>query len=252
METQRAAQAFRAVRRHLRLRQADVAARAGVSQQHVSDLERGQISAMSVEDVGRLCEALDIRAVLTVSWRGGQLDRLLDEGHAALAGACASMLAPLGWEVLSEVTFSVYGERGSIDLLAWHAATRTLLVIEIKAEITSVEETLRRHDTKVRLASRIGRERFGVTPAAVGRLLVVADSSANRSRVSRQSALLDGPYPLRGISLRRWLSSPIGPGGGLLFLHTARSGATRLRPQRVRLARVPGTADGGGTGRPPR
>jgi hypothetical protein len=40
------------------------------------------------------------------------------------------------------VTFSIYGERGSIDLLAWHSETRTLLVVELKSELTSIEETL--------------------------------------------------------------------------------------------------------------
>jgi hypothetical protein len=55
----------------------------------------------------------------------------------------------------------VFGERGSIDLLAWHESSRTLLVIELKTELTSVEETLRRHDSKVRLAPGIARERFG-------------------------------------------------------------------------------------------
>ena len=247
MEIQHAARAFRAVRLHLRLRQADVAARAGVSQQHVSDLERGHLGAMNTDEVARLFEALDIRAVLAVSWRGGELDRLVDERHAAVGGACADLLRPHGWEVLSEVTFSVYGERGSIDLLAWHQATRTLLIIEIKSEITSAEETLRRHDVKVRLAPRICRERFGADPLAVARLLVVADSSANRARVARLEPLLAGAYSLRGAPLRRWLASPAGPLGGLLFLNTAGGGGKKLRPLRVRSKGPLRTARGGVT-----
>ena len=201
---------------------------------------------MTVDDVGRMFDALDVRAVLSVQWRGGELDRLLDEGHAAVGGACAELLRPLGWEVLSEVTFSEYGERGSIDLLAWHAATRTLLVIEIKTAITSAEETLRRHDVKVRLAPRICRERFGAAPQAVGRLLVLADTSANRVRVARLGPLIDGAYPIRGRTLRNWLARPAGSVGGLLYLNTAPSGATRLRPKRVRSARALDTARGGG------
>ena len=55
-------------------------------------------------------------------FRGADLDRLLDEGHAALVGAVASRLASLGWEVRPEVSFAVYAERGSIDLVEWHAA----------------------------------------------------------------------------------------------------------------------------------
>ena len=43
--------------------------------------------------------------------------------------AVAGWLSRYGWTVLPEVTYSVYGERGSIDLVAWHADTRTLLTL---------------------------------------------------------------------------------------------------------------------------
>ena len=247
MDLQRAALAFRAVHQHRRLRQKDVAAQAQVSQQHVSDLERGRLGTMAVNELDRLFEALDIRSVLTVTWRGGDLDRLLDEGHAAVCTACAELLRRSGWEVLTEVTFSIYGERGSIDLFAWHAATRTLLVIEIKTEITSAEETFRRLDVKVRLAPRICRERFGVSRAVVGRMLVVADTSANRARVGRLGTLLDGTYSARGDALREWISRPVGAIGGVLFLNTANGGVTKVHPKRVRTTTPPDTAQGGGT-----
>jgi hypothetical protein len=195
---------------------------------------------MTVHEVARLFDALDIRLVLVASWRGGELDRLLDEGHAAISGVCAGLLRPFGWEVLSEVTFAEYGERGSIDLLAWHAGSRTLLVIEIKTEITSAEETLRRHDVKVRLAPRLCRDRFGAAPASVGRLLVLADSSANRSRVARLGPLLDGVYPARGRAVRAWLARPAGSLGGVLFLQSAPGGGEKIRPRRVRVRSAPG------------
>ncbi len=249
MDNQRASRAFRAVRLRLRLRQIDVAQRAGISQQHVSDLERGQLGDMRVDEVARLFAILDLRVALAVAWRGGELDRLLDEGHAAVVGGCSDLLRRQGWEVLSEVTFSVYGERGSVDLLAWHPATRTLLVVEVKTELTSAEETLRRHDAKVRLAPRICRERFDAAPLAVGRLLVVADTSANRARVARLQSVLAGVYPLRGTAVRRWLAHPDGPMSGLLFLDTARGGGKKLRPRRVRSAPPLGTAPGGAAAR---
>jgi transcriptional regulator with XRE-family HTH domain len=158
----RVGRSFRALRLRLGLRQRDVAARAGVSQQHVSDLERGQVGRMSFDAAAKLFAVLDARLVVSVSWRGAQLDRLLDEAHAAVVAATVTRLQADGWEVLPEVTYAVYRERGSVDILAWHAASRTLLVIEVKTEIASAEETLRRHDEKVRLAPKLGRERFGV------------------------------------------------------------------------------------------
>ena len=245
MDLIRLGRAHRGIRLHLRLRQADVAERAAVSQQLVSKLELGRAGEMTLDEVDRLTRALDARVVVSVPWRGGDLDRLLDEDHSAVVSFVAALLRPDGWEVLSEVTYAVFGERGSIDLLAWHAATRTLLVVEVKTEITSAEETLRRHDAKVRLAASIGRERFGVAPAAVARLLVVADTSRNRRRVARLAGILDGQYRLRGHAVREWLARPSGATSGLMFASTTRGGVASqpVRPRRVR--RPPNTTMGG-------
>ena len=242
MDLIRLGRAHRAIRIHLRKRQLDVAAAAGVSQQMVARLEGGRAGSMPLAAVDAMFAALDARVFLNVVWNGGVVDRLLDEGHAAVGGLAAELLLGDGWEVLPEVTYAVFGERGSIDLLAWHAATRTLLVVEVKTEITSAEEMLRRHDAKVRLAAGIGEERFGVRPAVVGRLLVVADSSGSRGRVARLGRLLDAVYPMRGRDLRAWLAAPSAPSagqgnvGGLLFLNTTRVSANGrpVRPQRVR------------------
>ena len=46
-----------------------------------------------------------------------------DEHHAAMHEDVARLFATLpGWDEVPEVTFSEFGERGSIDILAWHAA----------------------------------------------------------------------------------------------------------------------------------
>lgn len=99
--------------------------------------------------------------LLDVRWRAGALDRLLDEDHSAVVGALAELLGKLGWEVQLEVTYSVYGERGSYDILAWHRPTRTLLVIEVKTDVVSVEATLRKLDEKTRLAKSAGKTSAG-------------------------------------------------------------------------------------------
>ena len=158
---------------------------AGLSQGSVSRVELGRLSRLSVASLRGLARALDADLVLTVRWRAGDLDRLLDEGHAALLGRTADLLVRFGWSVVPEVTFAVYGERGSIDLLALHPKMATLLVIEIKTELVSVEETLRRHDTKVRLAPRLALERLGWKSRSVSRLLVLPDTSTARRRVRR-------------------------------------------------------------------
>ena len=189
-----------------------------MTQQHISRIELGHAGEVAVATLRRVFVAAGAEAITVARWRGGDLDRLLDEGHADVVGSVVGVLRRRGWAVLTEVTFAEWGERGSIDVLAWHSATRTLLVIEVKTEIASTEETLRRHDVKVRLAPKIGNERFGAWPAHVARLLVVADRTTNRRRVDRLEQVLGPAYPVRGPAVRRWLSEPAGSIAGLLFV----------------------------------
>jgi transcriptional regulator with XRE-family HTH domain len=235
----------RALRHYRGWRQADLAARSGESRDVVSRIERGQIADMPVRRVAAIARALDADLVVSLRWRGGELDRLLDEGHAAILGRVAELLQACGWITESEVTYSVYGERGSIDLLAWHPATRTLLVVEIKTELTSVEATLRKHDEKVRLAARIADERFGWRATSTARLLVLPNLSTARRR-ERHGAVLGTAYPVRGEVLRAWLRQPtprdlsVRPVSGLLFVspaHPVRGRSRSITRKRVRAAR---------------
>jgi transcriptional regulator with XRE-family HTH domain len=187
--------AIRLLRRRRRWRQRDLADRAGVSQPTISALERGQIDCTPLRTVRTVLDALDATAWLEVSWRGGIIARLLDERHAALVGAVAGSLASWRWEVVPELSYSEYGERGSIDLAAWHADSRTLLVIEVKTELVSVESTLRKLDEKVRLGPKIVGGRLGWRPAAAARLLVLPSDRTQRRHVERHVAVLDRALP---------------------------------------------------------
>jgi transcriptional regulator with XRE-family HTH domain len=228
---------IRLLRRRRLWRQQDVADRAGVSQGMVSLLERGQIDRAALRTVRAVLDALDSSAWLDVRWRGGILDRLLDERHAGLVGAVATTLSSWSWEVIPEVTYSEFGERGSIDLLAWHAVSRNLLVIEVKTELVSVESTLRKHDEKVRLGPKIVAERFGWRPVAIGRLLVLPADRTQRRHVERHASVLDRALPARGRAVRAWLRDPRGPLAGLWFVSTtnpARAGSADDVARRVR------------------
>lgn len=190
----------------------------------------------------------DAELVVYVRWRGGDVDRLLDRGHAALSERMVREFEALGWVVRPEVSFSEYGERGSIDLLAWHPTSRALPVIEIKTELTSVEETIRRHDTKVRLAAKVGRERMGWAASTVSRLLVLPDERTPRREVERHERLFRGAYAQRGWDVRRWLRSQAVAGppqsslAGLLFLPSngqTRTGRALSARKRIASARPP-------------
>lgn len=229
MDDLRIGRVARVLRQRLGLRQEDVARRAECSQDEVSLLERGRIEGMSVRRLRRLFRVFDAEVVVFIRWRGGSLDHLLDARHASLAEVMVERLADAGWVVKPEVSYSRYGERGSIDLLAWHQASKTLLVIELKTELTSIEETLRRHDTKVRLGPDVARERFGWEPAAVARLLVLPDDRTARRRVELHRATFRRVYPLSTTAVKRWLSNPVGAIGGILFLPITSPARVRRR-----------------------
>jgi len=243
MDERRVGRALNLLRRTRGLRQSDVAERADVSQATVSAIERGHWSTTSLRTLERVFDVVEADVAVVVRYRGGELDRLLDESHASTVAELATLLRADGWLVDVEVSFNHYGDRGSIDLLAYHPATRTLLVVEVKTEIASAEETLRRLDVKARVAPLLAPERFGEKPVRVVRLLAVLASSANRQRVARLEPLLGPTLPLRGRALAAWLRSP-GPivggrPGGLLFV---RNIGPADRMTGVRRVRAPGGA----------
>lgn len=240
MDLRRVGHLHRALRYRLKLRQVDVAKKSGVSRTTISDIETGRLERVSLADLERSILALGAR--LDISIIGGpSFDRLLDEGHARLAALVASHLKQLGWVVEFEVTFSRMGERGSIDILAWHAATRSLLVVEIKTELVSVEGLLRPLDAKVRLAPDIGA-RFGWRPGSVSRLVALPENSTARRTVARHADVLRAALPARSHQVRVWLASPAGTLRGMWFLSTAAAAGVTANPSSIQ--RVPAAKPG--------
>lgn len=201
-------------------------------------LERGHLDAVPLRTLSAVLRALDASVQLDVRWRGGAVERLLDERHAALVGETVARLTEAGWASQVEVTYSVYGERGSIDVLGWHPRLQVLLVVEVKSELTSIEQTLRKHDEKCRLATREARERFGWQARTSARLLVASSDRTTRRRVSRASAVLEAAYPVRGVAVRAWLRVPAPAPAGLLWLTNTSRGSGSRPVARVRLPRA--------------
>jgi hypothetical protein len=127
-----------------------------------------------------------------------------------------------------------------IDLLCWHAATTSLLVVEIKTELVDFGELLGKLDVKERLAGRVAA-RFDWRPRAVSTSLLVADSTANRRRASAHAALLRAALPADGRALARWLMRPSEPIHALRFVRDVRPGHVRsgfAAPSRCRVGRT--------------
>jgi transcriptional regulator with XRE-family HTH domain len=238
MDDQRIGRVIRALRRRLMWRQLDLARKARCSQVTISRAERGHLPAAPV--LRRILGALDATLVMNVWWRAGALDRLLDEGHAALVGTVVQMLSRLGWVVRAEVTYSEFGERGSIDVLAFWPPLGILLVIEVKTDLASAEEIIRKLDEKVRLAPKVAAERLGWGVQHVAWMLVLPRSSTVRRRLDRHAAIFERVFPTRGRELRGWLRAPLGPVAGVLFVSPSQRATGRRAAsarERVRTAK---------------
>jgi transcriptional regulator with XRE-family HTH domain len=230
---------FRAIRLELHLRQADVGARAGVSQQTVSDIECGRFGCLSVDTYCRIAGVLDADIPLAPRWRGSNLDRILDRRHALLQNRTVQLLTALGWQVHTEESFNHYGERGSVDILGWRPDSRSLLIVEIKSEIASLEETLRVLDMKRRVVPVVMRKDRNWEARYVAAVLVLPDATTHRNLIRRHEALVSASLPKRGWDVRHWLADPAGHLRGLTFLpNTGGGGAMRKVPSSRRVRRT--------------
>jgi transcriptional regulator with XRE-family HTH domain len=217
MDDQQLGRLVRSVRLRRRMRQVDVASVAGVSHATVSLVERGHCRKMSLETLSRISSALDVRIELTARWRGGDTDRLLNRRHSLLAESFAVfMRTVVGWVAEPEVSFSIYGERGVIDQLAWHPATGHLLVIELKTEFVDVSELLGTLDRKVRLARTVAAQR-GWSARRISVWVIVSATRTNRRHAAQHAVLLGSRLRLDGRQLRPFLRNPGEATSGLAF-----------------------------------
>jgi transcriptional regulator with XRE-family HTH domain len=245
MDDLRFGAAIRAARIRRGWTQARLAEAADVSASLVSLIERGHLETLSVRVLRRLAGALDARLDLGIRMRTGDIDRLLNAGHAALHEELARYLSDLpGWMQAPEVSFAIFGERGVIDILAFHRATSSLLVIELKTELVSFENLLTTMDVRVRLAKRIAADR-GWLARTVSCWVVVAETAPNRRRVRQHRSLLDSAFPASGRDMRTWLKQPDQPVRAF-SLWSISNGSGVKRPaalvRRVRMPKRPSNA----------
>jgi len=112
------------------------------------------------------------------------------------------------WVAPAEVTYSEFGERGSIDLFGLLEEALAVAVCEVKSAIGSLEELNRTLDAKVRLAPKLCKDRYGWSPRYVGRLLIVPEVSTIHRIIAAHRQTMDTLYPARGREIHAWLREP--------------------------------------------
>lgn len=116
----------------------------------------------------------------------------------------------------------------SVDVLAFHPATGTLLIVEVKSVVPDMQGMLRALDHTVRAAAVLARDR-GWRRTRVARILVLPDDRTPRRRVAEHAATLDAALPARTREVRAWAPLPDRSLGGVLFLPLPVKGRHRVR-----------------------
>jgi transcriptional regulator with XRE-family HTH domain len=231
---------IRAVRIRRGMSQAQVATEAGLSRALVSQIERGGLEDTSVRNIRRVAGAVGVSLPFDPSWRGAELASLLDERHALLVRDVVKRLTAVGWQTIPEHTFNVWGERGSVDVLAWQPLRRALLIIEVKTKVADLQDLLSTMDRKRRLAPAMAKA-LGWKPLRIGSVLVLPGETWARNAVERFGPVFGAALPARTVEVTRWLAQPGGDIRGIWFLvnDTTRDpkrrsrGSMRVRPRRT-------------------
>lgn len=175
----------------------------------ISRIERGHLERVQLGTILAVARALDVQVTLSARSRGADLDRLVSGRHSGLHESVARWFADElpDWTLDPEVSFSIFGERGVIDILAWHPGHRALVIIELKTDIVDVNELIGQMDRRRRLAREIVEAR-GWEPLTVSTWVIVANGRTNRARLAAHRELLRNAFPVDGRSMPGWLHRP--------------------------------------------
>jgi hypothetical protein len=200
----------------------------------ISRLETARTDCIDAELASRAMTTLGIRVTFdgrTLGLAGRREQR--DVVHAACSAYVARRLREAGWEVAVEVEVGDGRSRGWIDILAYRASDRTLLVIEIKTEVHDAGSLLRTVGWYRREAWTAGR-RLGWRPARLAAGLILLASAANDESVRRQLGLLSEAFPGGAPEFARLVEAPAGtiPSGAIAMIDPRSRRAEWLRSTR--------------------
>jgi len=217
-----------------------LASRAGISQSHVSRIERAARPDVTFATAESLLRALGARLVIGVD-APYLADRRSqhDPAHARLVAVVLARLRRSGWNGVMEVEVGGDRSRGWIDVVAFHPASRAVLVIEVKTEIHdlgSIVRTLTWYEREAWAAAR----RLGWRPAIVAGCLLLLATEANDARATANRAALADAFPGRARDLQACLDRGAAPGRRSVAMIDPRARRPAwCRPLRIDGRRVP-------------
>lgn len=227
--------AIRDSRRQFGWSQRQLGARAGVSQPTVSRIELGRASALDLFAIERLLVALGVEARLSVRRPfvkdpPGQRDA----AHARCSAYVGRRLEAAGWEVGPEVEIGGGRIRGWLDLLAFDATSRRMLLVEVKTEIRDIGEIERTMAWYEREACAAAR-RFGWLPRELASTLLLLATESNDSSVRFQREIFARSFPGRSDGLAQRLDEPGAPRPprSVAMIDPLSRGRSWLKPLRV-------------------
>ena len=186
----------------------ELAGRAATSQSSVCRVLAGEPSAMRLDRVGDIADALGVRlrTVVDQPFRVGAPIQH-DIVHARACAYIGRRLIERGWTVRHEVEIG-RPVRGWIDTLAFREADDALFAAEFKSEHRDAGAIQRSLGWYERDAWHAARE-LGWRPRVLRSALLMLFSIENDEAVAQNRDYLAQTCPGRATDLARWLDSPI-------------------------------------------
>jgi len=198
------AQLCREMRALLDITQGELASAVGVSRSHIAGIEMGKANP-TLDLVSRIGAALGLELQLIADPPMIIEPRPTSLVHSHCSGYVGRRLGRDGWLVKREVEV-VHGRwHGWVDLLAFHPATRALVIVEIKTrldDVGAVERQLSWYEREARGLATV----LGWRPARVHSWLLVLASEEVEIAVRRQRAILSEGFPVRAAEMRTVLA----------------------------------------------
>lgn len=176
--------------------QRQLAGRACLPQSVISAVEAGE--GGEIATLERICVALggELRFEAHLPY-AGEGSRQVDLGHARCVGAARRLLEASGYACVTEQEVMDGPWRGRIDLLAFDATARRLVLVEVKTELRDAGGLERQVDRYARLCMEVARRhgwRVGEVAVAV---LALATAETDAFLVANREVMAGG-FPIRG------------------------------------------------------